>query len=79
MKWQSVSTPRVLLAASLRKKLQDLLVLARNPIAVFILFAADTVLISLTAVIICSALTVAWLWLTFITLIYLFDMQPKGV
>lgn len=50
MKWQCVSAPMALLAASLRKKLQNLPVLARNMIAVFILLVVDTALISLTAV-----------------------------
>lgn len=53
MKWQSVSTLMALLAASLRKKkkkLQNLPILARNTIAVFILLTVDTVLISLAAV-----------------------------
>jgi len=50
MKWQCVSTPMALLAASVRKKLQNLPVLARNIRAIFILLVVDAVLISLTAV-----------------------------
>lgn len=50
MKWQRVSAPMALLAASLRKKLQNLPVLVRNTTAIFILLVVETVLISLTTV-----------------------------
>lgn len=73
MKWQRVSAPMALLAASLRKKFQNLPVLVRNTIAIFILLVVETVLISLTTVSI-HGLIVACIWLTLITLIYLFDM-----
>lgn len=71
MKWQRVSTPMALLAASLRKKLQNLPVLVRNTTAIFILLVVETVLISLTTV---NIQCFAWIWLTLITLIYLFDV-----
>lgn len=50
MKWQRISAPVALLAASLRKKLQNLPMLVRNTIAIFILLVVETVLTSLAAV-----------------------------